>query len=169
MSKPLKAIPVGVVIERRTASSQWVDYIWRPVAVLPGVPETAPWTKLREEGEVTGFYLGATEIGLYPSDTTQYRDNLASGSPMLWVTLRPTGGEPPYDLLSVTADTSEGELLTEPGTDLVDSVPMPDEIHDIVLQFVTEHHVERVFFKRKRDRADPEALGQRPIVPGRNK
>ena len=36
---------------------------------------------------------------------------------------------------------------------------MPDAVRDIVAAFVAEHHVERAFSKRQRDRADPEALG----------
>jgi hypothetical protein len=80
--------------------------------------------------------------------------------------LRPTGAEPPYELLLVTANPSEGEALTEPGTDLVDTVPMPDVIRDAVAAFVAEHHVEQVFVKRKRDRADPQALARRGIVRG---
>ena len=59
--------------------------------------------------------------------------------------------------------------MTETGHDLVETVPMPDEIADAVAQFVTEHHVERIFYKRKRDRADPESLGQRPVVRRKGK
>jgi len=39
-------IPVGVIAERRKAMSPWLDTVWRPAAVLGGVPETAPWTML---------------------------------------------------------------------------------------------------------------------------
>jgi hypothetical protein len=167
-SKPLKSIPVGVVVERRKAASKWVEHLWAPVTVLPGVPETAPWTRLSDDGERATFYIGSIDIELFPSSTAQYRDNLLSGSPALWVALRPTEGEPPYSLLAVTADTAEGEWLTETGTDLVEMVPMPEPIADAVAQFVTEHHVERVFFKRKRKEADPEALARRaPIEKGR--
>ncbi len=163
--KPLKTFPVGVVVQRTKASSPWIDYLWRPITVLPGVPETEPWTKLSEEGEVATFYIGSTDIEFFASDTTQYRDNLFSGNPSLWVTLRPTDGEPPYSLWSVTADSSEGEMMTESGNDLVEMVPMPDAVADEVAQFVTEHHVERIFYKRKRKPADPEALARR--VPGK--
>ena len=38
MSAPLATIPVGVVVERTKSVSQWSDYLWRPVKVLPGVP-----------------------------------------------------------------------------------------------------------------------------------
>ena len=76
--------------------------------------------------------------------------------------LRPTGVDPAYELITVTADPSEGEAFTEAGNDLVEPVPMPDAVYDVVAAFVTEHHVERQFFKRKRKAADPEALAQRP-------
>lgn len=164
IAKALKSVPVGVVVERRKAKSQWVDFVWRPVTVLPGVPDTDPWTKLSDDGDSATFYVGPAEIELYPADTTQYRDNLQSGSPSLWVALRPSGGEHPYKLVTVTADTAEGEGLTEAGDDLVESVAMPDEIADVVAQFVAEHHVERVFFKRERKEADPEALARRPSI-----
>jgi hypothetical protein len=159
--KPLKSFSVGVVVERTRATSQWIDYIWRPVTVLPGVPDAEPWTKLSDDGERATYYVGAAEVELYPSDTTQYRDNLQSNSPSLWVVLLPTGSEPPYSLHAVTADSAEGEALTQTGTALVEMVPMPEDVMDVVAQFVTEHHVERVFFKRKRDEADPESLARR--------
>jgi hypothetical protein len=167
-AQSLKQIPVGIIVERTKAASPWIDFLWRPIIALPGVPETAPWTQLSDDGERATFYVGAGEIELFSADTTQYRDNLQSGSPSLWVALRPTDGQPPYNLHAVTADSAEGEALTETGGDLVDTVPMPDAIAEVVAQFVTEHHVERVFFKRKRKDADPEALARRsPLEKGR--
>ncbi|HWM48456.1 MAG TPA: DUF3305 domain-containing protein [Xanthobacteraceae bacterium] len=158
---PLVSIPVGVVIERRKATSQWVDYLWRPSAVLNGVPEAAPWTQLASEGEVVTFYAGAAAIELYRTETTYYRDNLASGQPSLWVALAPTDSDPPYRVLAVTADPAEGEAFTEAASNLVERVPMPPAIQDVLAAFVAEHHVERQFFKRKRDRANPESLARR--------
>ncbi len=158
---PLVRIPVGVVVERRKATSAWVEHVWRPVAVLPGLPDTPPWTPIASEADSTTFYAGAAEVELHRSDTPGYRDNLASGAPALWVVLRPTGHEPPFDIVTVTADPAEGEAMTEPGTDLVEPVPMPEQIRERVAAFVAEHHVERQFYKRQRTRADPEALGRR--------
>ena len=163
-AQPLASIAVGVVVERRRAKSPWVDHIWRPVAALENVPETAPWTKLTGDDDIATFYLGGAEVELFSSETTNYRDNLATGTPQLWVALRPTQADPPYALFVVTADPSEGEALTEPGTDLVEPVPMPDSVADRVAAFVAQHHVERVFFKRKRDRIDPEALAPRSLI-----
>ena len=160
MSGALISISVGVVVERRKAASQWIDFLWRPVAVLPGEPAAKPWTVLREEKETTTFYAGAAVIELHRTETTNYRDNLASGSPGLWVVLRQTSGEPPYQVFTVTADPAEGEAMTEAGSDLVEQVAMPPSINSMIEAFVAEHHVERPHFKRERNRADPEALAR---------
>jgi hypothetical protein len=161
VAPPLTRIPVGVVVERRKAASRWIDFTWRPAMVLPGRPEAAPWSVLATGAEATTFYAGSTDIGLYRTEADRYRDNLASGAPSLWVALRPTGTEPPYDLLVVTADPSEGESFTQAGDDLVGAVSMPAPVREIIEAFVAEHHVAQVFHKRRRDRADPEALARR--------
>jgi hypothetical protein len=158
---PLLRIPLGVVVERRKANSSWADVIWRPVAVLAGLPDAPPWTKLAAEGETATFYAGAAELELYRSETDNYRRNLASGAPSVWVALQETGGEPPYEVASVTADPAEGEGLTEPGQGIVEAVAMPERLREAIAAFVADHHVERVFEKRTRDRADPEALAAR--------
>ena len=165
VAEPLARIAVGVVVERRRAASPWIDFVWQPAAVLPGVPETAAWSVLAEHDGVTTYFAGAAAIELHRSDTGNYRDNLATGAPRLWVALRPTGVEPPYDVVAVTADPAEGEGMSQTGADLVDSVPMPELVRETVAAFVARHHVEQPFFKRERDRADPEALGRRRIVP----
>lgn len=154
-------IPVGVVVARRKAASQWIDFTWAPVSVLHGVPDTEPWTVLHSEGDTTTFYAGRAEIALHTTETGLYRDNLGSGAPSVWVVLSATERDPPYQLVTVTADPSEGEALTESTANLVEQVAMPQSIQEIVAAFVAEHHVERQFFKRKRDRADPESLARR--------
>ena len=158
---PLASIPVGVIVERSKSTSPWADFLWRPLSVLPGQPETAPWTKLSDDGERASFYAGAADIQLYRTETANYRDNLNLETPLLWVVLRPVESGPPYRLLTVTADPAEGEALTEPGTDMVETVLMPASVRETIAAFVAEHPVEHVTIKRKRDRADPEALARR--------
>jgi hypothetical protein len=150
-------IPVGVVVERCKATSPWLDSVWRSVAVLCGLPDAAPWTALATAQHAATFYMGAAEIELYRSETDHYRANLASGAPSVWVALRPTGALPAYELFAVTADPSEGESFTQSGDDLVDAVPMPAAVRQIVETFVAEHHVEQPIYRRKRDCAGPEA------------
>lgn len=157
-------LPVGVVVERRKAASAWIDFTWRPVSVLPGEPEASPWTVLKEDAEGATFYAGRAEVELHSSETSNYLDNLSTGGPKLWVVLRPTGAQPPFEVVRVTADGSEGEGFTAAGDDIVESVPMPESIRHAVDAFIAEHHVERPFYKRERNRADPEALGRRSRI-----
>jgi Protein of unknown function (DUF3305) len=157
-------MPVGVVVERHTATSPWLDFTWRPASVFTGVPVAEPWTPLGPVGDATAFYAGTATIDLYRTETANYLSNLGSQPPLLWVVLRPTGTQPPYEVFTVTADPAEGEAFAEAGNDLVDTVPMPIEIAHIVKAFVAEHHIEQPFFKRQRDIVDPHAA-DRPGLP----
>jgi hypothetical protein len=157
---PLLRILVGVVVERRKAASVWAEVVWRPIAVLGGVPDAAAWTPLASDGETVTFYAGEAEIELYRSEADNYRRNLESAEPAVWVALQETGGDPPYAVAAVTADPAEGEGLTEPGQGIIEAVAMPELLRLTIAAFVAEHHVERVFERRKRDRADPEALAR---------
>jgi uncharacterized protein DUF3305 len=152
----LAQMTVGVVVERRKAASAWIDHVWQPVAVLPGQPQAEPWTVLGADGEAATYYAGAADLALHRTETARYRDNLASGTPSLWVVLRPTGIEPPFSVVAVTADPAEGESFTLTGDDLVGAVPMPPAVRDLLEAFIAAHHVEQPFVKRERDRADPQ-------------
>ena len=159
-STALLSIPVGVVVERHKASSPWLDFVWRPASILTGVPSAAPWTPLGSVGDTATFYAGSATVELHRTETANYLSNLDTGAPALWVVLRPTGAEPPYDVVAVTADPAEGEAYTEAGNDLVDTVPMPSVIVEALQAFIGEHHVERPFFKRQRDRGERGTSGR---------
>ena len=73
--------------------------------------------------------------------------------------MRETGPDT-YAVATVTADPYEGESLAEGIGEIVEAVPMPPEIQAEIGAFYRAFHVERVFHKRKRDRADPEALAR---------
>ena len=49
----------------------------------------------------------------------------------------------------MTADPAEGEAMTEAGVNLVEAVPMPEPMQEMIAAFVAEHHVEQAFVKRK--------------------
>ena len=163
-STALARIVVGLVVERRKARSPWLDFLWRPVSVLVGTPAAAAWTRIDEEGDATIFYAGEAAIELHRTETANYRQNLSSGTPLLWVVLRPrlaNSASPAFDILMVTADPSEGEALTDAGNDLVATVPMPAAIIETIDSFIAEHNVERPFTKRQRDRCESQIPGHR--------
>lgn len=159
---PIMTIAVGVIVERTRGAGPWTDYLWHPAAVLTGVPETPPWTVLSHNEDRTTFYAGSAEIELYRTETGNYRDNLIADPSLLWISL-PSAEEadPPFGAPAVTVDPAEGEAWAGAPDLLVDAVPMPDLIRDSVAAFVAQHHVEREFSKRQRNRADPEVLGRR--------
>ena len=153
-----ETVEISVIVERRALKdNRWADHVWMPVAVVAGAPAAAPWTVLHQTADVTRFFAGGFELEFFGSETGMYRDNLHSGRPSLWIVLRPISAPPGVALHMVTADPSEGESLTETGT-------MPVEIQQRLVAFVAAHHVERPFVKRKRDRADPEAMAMRAPV-----
>ena len=73
----LLSMTVGVVVERSKAASPWLDYLWRPAYVLPGVPSAEPWTALGPAGgDTTAYFAGTATIALYRTETGNYLDNL---------------------------------------------------------------------------------------------
>ena len=121
---------------------------------------------LREQEGTTLFYAGSATVDLYPSETERYRDNLTSGHPSLWIVLSSAEDHWPYSVVAATADPAEGEAFTEAGSNLVEAVSMPEVMRETIDNFIAEHHVERQFFKRKRRRAEPEALARREHEEG---
>ncbi|WP_271899259.1 DUF3305 domain-containing protein [Candidatus Phyllobacterium onerii] len=158
-STALATIPVGVVVERRRAKSPWADYLWRPVSVLAGVPVTEPWTPVGADTDVQLFYAGHAVIELHRTETVYYRENLTSGSPLLWVVIRPA--EANAELIAVTADPAEGEALTDAGHDIVETVAMPEAVALKIQDFIAVHHVEQPFIKRRRTPSEHQVSSNR--------
>jgi hypothetical protein len=155
---PTERARVGLVVERRKLDNPWVDYAWAPLQVFPEAPATAAWTEIGRTQSAVRYYAGAVEMTLHSTETGNYSENLELEQPRLWVALAVDSGEPPIEIVAVTGDPAEGEALTETGTYVVDTVPMPPEIAAWMARFVAEHHVERPFLKRRRDRAEPDVI-----------
>ena len=146
-----ETFPVGIVVERRNSTNKWIDFSWNVVSVLTDIPAHADWTELRRGVDGVIYYAGSAAVEAHKTETANYRDNLNSGRPSLWVVLRPREEEPGVELALVTADPAEGEAMTEVGDLIVETVPMPPEIARRLAAFVAEHHVERAFVKRARE------------------
>ena len=159
-------IEIGVVVARRKLSSPWASHSWHVGGVLAEVPAIPDWTSMRRDPSEELFFAGKASLSLHAGETSHYRDNLESPEPRLWVQLRPSlapDGEERVEVVAVTADPYEGEALADSG-DVLESTRMPPEIATRLQAFFAAHHVERPFFKRKRDRQDPDSLGRRGLV-----
>jgi hypothetical protein len=152
---------IGVVLARRAIDNPWIDHVWSPHGVLVPAPATAAGMKLSQDAGVELFYAGPATIELHASETANYRDNLDSGDPRLWIAARaPADGGAP-DFIRATADPTEGEALFESGAEIVGTLALPAELAAWIAGFIAEFHVERVFVKRQRDRSERKAQGPR--------
>lgn len=159
-------IAIGLILERLDSSNPWGEPIWRPSQVLAGVPDAPTWTVVAKAADRASYFAGAHSIVLHSAHAGFYRDNLASGEPKVWVVMRPEGAEPPVEILAVTTDPTEGEGYSETGTNLVETLSMPDWLAGELAEFVAEHFVERTFEKRKRDKRPPELMVRRRPIDG---
>ncbi|WP_448207431.1 DUF3305 domain-containing protein [Azospirillum sp. sgz302134] len=161
---------VGVVVERQRIDNPWVDARWRVVGLLPALPDRAPWTVLAESPDRTDYYAGTAEVALHPTEAENYKENLASARPSLYVILRRCAEEPGLRLHAVTADPGEVDAHSDAGDDLIEALPLPADLAAWMQDFVARHYIDRPFYKRQRDRADPEALAtRRPVSRPENK
>ena len=157
---------VSVVIERRPAASQWADWIWRPCEIVDGAAAAEPFVKLAEsEDGVARYFAGSAQIVLHRKETEAYRLNL-TGDRVLYVVLRSDeDGNAPYRLHVVTASPYLAQDYLDSGEELVEALPMPPAIAELVEAFCAFHHQEEPFVKRKRDRVRTDKLkfGKEPI------
>lgn len=149
-------IMVGVIVVRHEPANPWAAPYWMPDQVLPSPAAAEPWTRIGGTDSRQSFYAGAAEVSLYSTDTANYLSNLGSGAPKLWVVLRASTSAAPVEVVRVTADPAEGEAFTEAGSDTVEPVAMPPDVAAAIAAFCEGHHIERVFEKRKRNRAVPD-------------
>ncbi len=159
---PLASIELGVLVERRPATSPWAEHIWAATELLLDPPTAPAWTVLRQEGARTVFFAGLAELRLFRTETANLKHNMDSPSPSIWVVLRPVDAAPQMALQCVTADPGEAHLYADSGNDLVEAIPMPAPLAEAIGGFIAAHHREEIHHKRRRDRADPEALARRP-------
>lgn len=144
---------MGIIVERRRTRSRWEPWSWLPVEALPGAPEGEPWRVLAEGDGWTRYHAGNLPLVMRKGVTGEYRLNLSQASPRLYVVLRRSGEAAiPWRPLLVTAAPDEAGSYLDGGEELVEGVPMPPAVQAWVQDFVTRHHVEKPFVKRKRSR-----------------
>jgi hypothetical protein len=156
---PQTHLRLAVLARSRAPVGRWAERGYLPLSVGMTPPDAAPGTRLGPPGEDETWFAGEHDLLLHSGDTGHYRDNLGSGRPALWVALR----RGTLAIVTVTADPYEGEALAGDDGLAVAAVAMPAPVAAVLAGFISLHHVEQVFEKRKRKRADPEALARRGI------
>jgi hypothetical protein len=144
---------VGVVLERRRIAQQWQEYAWHAVAAVPGAPDI-PAPRLVAEGEGWAHYHAATlDIELFPRETEGYRYNLSQAEPVVYALWRSETDELMScpRLFHVTVCPYEAQDYLESGDVAVEGVRMPEAVALWVAGYVTRHHRDEPFEKRRRE------------------
>ena len=163
MTERARSMMVGVVIERCETAHPWEPHTWTPVSVFPGAPEIDGWRELDRGDGWVRYHAATLPLELHRKETEAYRFNLSNDPPRIYVGLRSAheDGESGHDVVPflVTASPYEAQDYLDSGEDVVEGVTMPDGVIAWVQDFVTTHHVDEPFRKRKRKRHDPEEFG----------
>jgi hypothetical protein len=139
---------IGVVVAKRKLKSIWQDHMFIAHSVMPTPPDTPLGANLGVIGDDELFYGGAHELRVFTGETGHYRDNLNSGAPSIWVGVNARG-----EVTAVAIDPYEGEaLVTNNIDDVIERLPMPENLQYELADFYDKHHVEHVFVKRKRNK-----------------
>lgn len=145
-------MPLGVVIRRMPGVTRWAKHVWKAVAVLPGAPN-AHWKEMRQDGDAVEYHAATLNLTLYRTDTEAYLQGLSSQSPAIYVVMRESRTENPLDVTLVTASPYEAQDYADTGEELVEKVPMPEGLVAWIRDFVTLHHEDEMFVKRRRNKA----------------
>jgi hypothetical protein len=160
MGASTEQMTVAVIVERRAIDHPWRKWRWRAVEIVPGLPGGAGWRPLVQGDGWARYAASDLTLQLHRKETDDYQYALSAVPAQLYVILRAADAEPvPFRPFLVTASPWEAQAYQESGDDLVDAVPMPPAVLDWVEAFVTQHHVEQPFFKRRRKGAD-KAVGE---------
>ncbi len=161
-------MPISVVVERRKAKETWLDDLWRPIGVLANAA-AAECGRLLAEGEGWAQYQGGMlDLELFRGETEGYLTNLSQNPPVVYVVLRrnESGEGLAFTPFLATVCPYEAMGYSEGNDDVVEGVPMPPEIVGWLQDFVTRHHVDVPFKKRKNRRHEDDYGGKQPRAAG---
>lgn len=167
MSPNVEELAVGVVVERRPATSRWQPgWRWRACEIVPGLVATGGWREIAPDR----FVGGGPTLRLHRKETEDYRYALSADPPQLYVVLKAQAEEEPVPFrpFLVTASPWEAQAYQDSGEDHIDAVPMPMALAAWIEDFVTRHHVDRPFFKRRRkgrEQGMADASAYEPVKP----
>ncbi|WP_273206203.1 DUF3305 domain-containing protein [Marinobacter subterrani] len=148
-----RELQVGAVVRRTPGVTRWAKYTWKPVAVIPGAPETF-WKELVRDGEVIDYHAGTVTMELFRADVEGYLVSLNMAVPSVWIVLdRDITSQSPsgWVVSTVTASAHEALDALDSGESIVEAVPIPESLAAWIKEFIDMHYIEEPFKKRRRD------------------
>lgn len=152
-----RAASMGVVVRRAPGVTRWQRWSWTVCGVLQAAPD-AHWRELRREGEVVEYHAATVPLELHGAEAEAYLHGLQAQVPCLYVIMRTSNGEFPFEVALVTASPYEAQDYTDSGEEIVEKVAMPNATRVLVQDFVDEFYREEEFIKRKRDKKRIDAV-----------
>ncbi|SEJ98636.1 hypothetical protein MAA5396_03886 [Marinovum algicola] len=149
--KMYRTLPVGVVLRKTPGATRWAAWHWTASAVLPGAGP-ADWRVMRQEDGAVEYHAATMTLELHGAETEAYLHGISARVPSLYVVMREAAGDPPLEVVLVTASPYEAQDYTDSGEEIVEKVPMPHGLVAWVREFVEDFHQDEVFVKRRRDR-----------------
>jgi Protein of unknown function (DUF3305) len=161
-SERMASLPVGVVVERHSLDNPWQDHEWVSVDVVPGAGPVEEWLELGRGDGWVRYLIGSAPLELHRRETEAYKVNLSRDQPLIYVLLR--SDEDPdarheIKLFLVTASPYEAQDYLDADGNILHSVPMPADMIAWIEAFIDKHHVDEPFYKRQRQRYDPNDAG----------
>ena len=158
------SMSLSVVVERRDIENPWQDYVWRPIAVIPNAARGERWRELQSGADWVHFLAGTFDLELFRGETEGYMTNLSQNPPQIYVVLRQGEEAEDNDVepFHVTACPFEAMGYHESGDEIVEGVPMPEDMMSWLQDFVDQYHVETPFEKRKNKGHKDKMTGSRP-------
>jgi hypothetical protein len=144
----LQNLPVSVILERRPASSRWIDHIWGAAGITVGRQVDGPEPRLIREAEGGALYLvGGLEVALHVDECESYYYNLVSDRPRAYVLahVEDVNDRPLPFQVSMSFDEAHAYLE---GDDEIYAVDVPPELYRWAESFVIANY----FPERKRKR-----------------
>lgn len=151
-------MPIGVVLRRSPGVTQWAEWAWRAVSVIPGAP-AAEWHLLRRDGDISEYHAATRTLTLWRTDTEAYLTALADNPPSVYVIMRalPTPARP-LDVILVTASPFEAQDYCDSAEEIVEKVAISAGLIAWIRDFIDAHHTETPFVKRRRDKLDVDGV-----------
>lgn len=104
---------------------------------------------------MTDYHAATVELELFRTDTEAYLTAISTRIPSVYVVMREATTEnAAHDLevLLATASPYDAQDYADSSEEIVELVAMPDGLIDWIKAFITLHHEDEVFVKRRRDK-----------------
>jgi len=145
-------LPVGIIAEKRRIGHPWQEFKWLPVAVIPGAGPVEDWVEISKDDDFIRYHIDTLTVSLYRNETEAYRTNLSNTLPAVYVVLREaeTDDDPEVRAVFATVSPYEAQDHMDTGEDIVEAIPLPEDMVAWIQTFISKHHEDEPFKKRKR-------------------